>query len=68
MSRLVESSLFLFRDMQNNAHGALNAASLGRLDDATVASYTHLTLPTWYLSQFGLELDEPADPRRRRLF
>lgn len=65
MSRLVESSLFLFRDMQNNAHGALNAASLGRLDDATVEN---LRNAAWYLSQFGLELDEPADPRRRRLF
>ncbi|MGE8547212.1 MAG: hypothetical protein ACN6OC_07200 [Alcaligenes sp.] len=65
VSRLVESSLFLFRDMQNNAHGALNAASLGRLDDATVEN---LRNAAWYLSQFGLELDEPADPRRRRLF
>lgn len=65
VSRLVGSSLFLFRDMQSNARGALNAASLGRLDDATVEN---LRNAAWYLSQFGLELDEPADTRRRRLF
>lgn len=65
VSGLVESSLPLFRYIPDNAEGPLNDASLSRLDDVTVEN---LREAASYLGQFGLELDEPGDMRRRRLF
>lgn len=55
---LVKGCLTLFRDANSNPKGPLNAASLNKLDDITLAFLRH----AWSLHSLGLELDlEAAD-------
>ncbi|WP_454006143.1 hypothetical protein [Alcaligenes sp. Marseille-Q7550] len=54
--KLVDDNLILFRDATHNPSGALNAASLSRLDEVTVANLRNVR----HLRGFGLELEAAA--------
>lgn len=52
--RLVNDNMSVFRDTEHNPYGALNAASLDRLDSVVVEN---LRNASWGLRGFGLELE-----------